>query len=550
MKTHGAGKGRWVVCTAAVLAAAVAAQGADYYVSPKGDDGGSGAAAAPFRTIQKAADVVQPGDTVHLAAGVYDGRAVMKTSGTADRPIVFRGPADGEAVWTMTPPDPEGWDNQFACSLSGMSYITLERIVFRNCAMWLIMFDTHHCIVRDCTFDGSRSYNGVQLKNATYNRFLGCKFVRAIDTWTWEKMSEWCQAYPRPGADYIEVYFKSSNNLVEDCEFGAIQHVALSFSPFRGLDRPQRNIVRHCRFRDPRWKSLGIGGAEFTLVENNLFTGTAGNFVQMEASRNIFRRNVFAGYRLSPEAKVNHKNINGVIVMASKIDYRSCEFFCRKNRLFNNLFYDNEQVMSVYAWKEPFVDNLFKNNIFSRNGVTVFLPAPDPGDKNANYFVRNVFFAAPDAAKTVTLYGESMTLAEAAAKYPDLYQRNVETDPLLADPAAGDYGLREGSPCIDAAMALTTAVEAGEGTRLQVADALYFCDGNGLIEPDTIRIGDAAPVGIAAVDYDANTITLKEKRSWATGAAVNLDYAGAGPDIGPSESGAAEKTVFGPRPSK
>ncbi|MBN2582991.1 MAG: right-handed parallel beta-helix repeat-containing protein, partial [Planctomycetes bacterium] len=352
-----------------------------------------------------------------------------------------------------------------------------------------------------------------------------------------------------PGADYIEIYFNSSHNLVEDCEFGAIQHIGVSLSPFQGLDHPQRNIVRHCVFRSPRWKSLGVGGSEYTLVENNLFTGTGANFVQLEASKNIFRRNVFAGYRLSPEAKVNNKNINGVFVMASKIDYRKCEFFCRDNHIFNNLFYDNEQVMSVYSWKEPFTGNLFKNNIFSRNGSTVYLAAPNPGDQNANYFVANMFFIAPGAEKLVNLENQAMTLAEAVAKFPELYKGNREGDPLLTDPAAGDYALRKGSPCIDAAQGLTTAIGAGEGTELHVADALYFCDGNGLIEPDVIRIGDTAAVAIAAVDYEAKVITLAQRRSWKDGAAVNLDYAGAAPDVGPCESGAAA-VVFGPRANK
>ncbi|MEV7781397.1 right-handed parallel beta-helix repeat-containing protein [Kitasatospora sp. NPDC088351] len=57
-------------------------------------DGGSGTQAAPFCHVAAAAAVVQPGQTVEIAAGAYNDTAVIVTrSGTADAPITFRGPA-------------------------------------------------------------------------------------------------------------------------------------------------------------------------------------------------------------------------------------------------------------------------------------------------------------------------------------------------------------------------------------------------------------------------------------------------------------------------
>jgi hypothetical protein len=44
---------------------------ADYHVSPDGSDDHPGSAAQPFRTIQKAADILQPGDRCIIHAGTY-----------------------------------------------------------------------------------------------------------------------------------------------------------------------------------------------------------------------------------------------------------------------------------------------------------------------------------------------------------------------------------------------------------------------------------------------------------------------------------------------
>ena len=45
--------------------------GATLYVSPTGSDSNPGTQAQPFRTIQKAADVVNPGSTMIVDDGVY-----------------------------------------------------------------------------------------------------------------------------------------------------------------------------------------------------------------------------------------------------------------------------------------------------------------------------------------------------------------------------------------------------------------------------------------------------------------------------------------------
>ena len=75
--------------------------GKAYYVDPRGRDSNPGSAAAPFKTIQHAADRVAPGDTVLVRAGRYNGpsRIVsLSLGGAPDRWLTFRSDPAGAAV--------------------------------------------------------------------------------------------------------------------------------------------------------------------------------------------------------------------------------------------------------------------------------------------------------------------------------------------------------------------------------------------------------------------------------------------------------------------
>jgi hypothetical protein len=64
---------------------------------PKAGDKNRGTANAPFKTINAAAKIAKPGDTVLIREGVYRERVNPVNEGTASQPITYKG-ADGEAV--------------------------------------------------------------------------------------------------------------------------------------------------------------------------------------------------------------------------------------------------------------------------------------------------------------------------------------------------------------------------------------------------------------------------------------------------------------------
>ncbi len=82
--------------------------GAEYHVSPTGNDGAAGTKDQPFKTIQRASDKAQAGDTCLIAAGIYRETVTPNRSGTPHAPIVFR--ASGSGTVTITGTEPvNGW---------------------------------------------------------------------------------------------------------------------------------------------------------------------------------------------------------------------------------------------------------------------------------------------------------------------------------------------------------------------------------------------------------------------------------------------------------
>ena len=82
-----------------------------YYVSQSaGSDANPGSLDAPFATIQQAANVARPGDTVLVRAGTYRESVRPTNSGTASARITFK-PYNGESVTISGADVVSGWSN-------------------------------------------------------------------------------------------------------------------------------------------------------------------------------------------------------------------------------------------------------------------------------------------------------------------------------------------------------------------------------------------------------------------------------------------------------
>jgi hypothetical protein len=135
--------------------APVGLSAATLYVSPTGSDTNPGTEAQPFQTIQKAANVVNPGDTVIVEDGTYTGFGSCATATV--KPIVCLTRGGTAAAWvTFQARTPLG------AKLDGQQNTNTDGIVFRNSVGYVKLegFEIHGVGNAVASSSGIELYNG------------------------------------------------------------------------------------------------------------------------------------------------------------------------------------------------------------------------------------------------------------------------------------------------------------------------------------------------------------------------------------------------------
>jgi hypothetical protein len=125
----------------AIVSVSSTASASTYHVATTGSDTNAGSAAAPWKTIQRAADAVGAGDTVVIHAGTYTG-FVVDASGTAAAPITFS--ADG-----VVNIDGAATTDRDAVHIEAASYIIVEGLTVTGATRaGISALDCDHITVR------------------------------------------------------------------------------------------------------------------------------------------------------------------------------------------------------------------------------------------------------------------------------------------------------------------------------------------------------------------------------------------------------------------
>lgn len=108
-----------------ILFAATTAPAADYYVATGGNDSNAGSSASPWRTLQKAANSVGPGDVVHVANGTYVGFQIT-AGGTTSNPITFAASGSSVLVNQQNSSTPDN------INIEGANYVVIDGFVVED----------------------------------------------------------------------------------------------------------------------------------------------------------------------------------------------------------------------------------------------------------------------------------------------------------------------------------------------------------------------------------------------------------------------------------
>jgi hypothetical protein len=109
-----------------IVCAPTTGRAAELYVSPSGvDEPARGGSSAPWRTLQYAADRVNPGDTVHVANGDYVG-FYLERGGTAGARITFVAEGDAVRVTARNNQTPDG------INVEGAPYVTIDGFIVND----------------------------------------------------------------------------------------------------------------------------------------------------------------------------------------------------------------------------------------------------------------------------------------------------------------------------------------------------------------------------------------------------------------------------------
>ena len=202
---------------------------------PRAFYGGGTIEATPEKGLMAAFKEAKPGDVILLRPGLYQGPFELEKSGTARRPIVIRGPADGEAVL-----EGDGVSGRSRIvTLDGTHHLHFERLTFRNARTAIYAEKSggsEGLVVRRCKIHNVVYGINTGCENSK-NWYIADNDIVGINT-TWYPRPR--ETYMSPGHTGVNVYGQGHvicyNRITRFSDSAAIYN----FGP------PVDDVTKHC----------------------------------------------------------------------------------------------------------------------------------------------------------------------------------------------------------------------------------------------------------------------------------------------------------------
>ncbi len=514
-----------------------------YYVSPTGNDNNAGTEASPFRKIQRAADIVNPGDTVYVRAGTYNERVKLTRSGIAGKYITFQNYPNETAIL-----DGGGSGNLWTYMVIG------ENISYFK----LIGFKMNNFKGNGISFNGAGSH--IEIRNNDISNISG-ESGRAISVfayiWVGSPVYYSMSDIIIDGNNIHDFYtglryvaeviviafdvsrFQITNNILTHVQNIGINAVGKRYNlypPHQEMNRyPHNGIISENNITNwggPYVENSGLyidGGHDITIENNFLNGGQAGIVVSVEQSTAV-TENIIVRRNIVKNAFIS------MFIGATRYGGNT-----NHSRYVHNTIATNTTGKAYALFLSKGSDLIVKNNIVYFGSTGTFSMIDNALEVSTNPTLDyNNFFPASQIALSWT-YGYSNNTYSSFSAYSIATGQDahsITTDPKFTNVVSNDFTLRAGSPAIDTGDFLTRTTSSGTGTIIPVLDARYFHNGYGIegVSGDIIRVGSNT-VTVTDVNYETNTITIDRSISWNKGDGVSYPYSGSKPDIGAFQSG-------------
>lgn len=300
---------------------------ATLYVSPHGSDANDGRSPdRPLRTVQRAANIVRPGDVVYLRGGVYPIQVGFNTSGTPSQPIVWTSFPGEWAILDGSDQVPvESGHRVWVTNVSWNVFMNFEVRNSPREGIWIS--NSHDNVFRNLITHGNH-YSGITNSMSNRNRF---EYIVTYDNF--DRFNPW----GRPGddADGISIhtgdgnvvyrvvaFFNSDDGIDAWRSTNTVIDSSISFANGRGSHgngngikaggnfEANRTIVRNSLSFDNRSHGFDHNSGRFVTFVNNTSIGNGGYDFVADATTTL-HNNLAAGGRLSiGSATASHNNWN------------------------------------------------------------------------------------------------------------------------------------------------------------------------------------------------------------------------------------------------
>lgn len=415
-----------------------------YYVATTGNNSNPGTIDRPWRTIQRAADVMTPGSTVYIRGGTYPARVIAKKSGTDDRHFITFAAYPGEEVIIDGSNVPVPTDE-------GLFYVAGKKHIK------IIGLQIVHS-----------KYAGILVENSSYITIQNNKTVKTASS----GIGVW-------NCDHVMI---ASNEVSFACSNGMQESISVAQT---GVFEVKNNVVRDVDHPSKEGICIKQGSSDGKVYHNHVFRITAPG-IYLDAWDRLTARIAIFGNRV-------HNIQNDAIALA-------CEMggTLQAIRIYDNLVYNslnngiNVSTNGTAAHHPMKQITIINNTVYQMGGQewggSILIDTPDAREVVIRNNICSQSFTYQIAvSKRVPSanYTVDHNLIDGYRAYDDPDVKEIkgavsfQANPLFVAPDLADFHLQPKSRAIDKASSLSAPLTDFDGViRPQEGD------GDGLPEFD------------------------------------------------------------------